>query len=82
MTQGSRAFVTVGLPLFVLTLSGFYGLSHLVQGKYEVQVHNLNNNVILPTYPPQEPHPSSQAMCATIVSAAAGTEAESCRSQG
>ena len=38
MTQGSRAFLTVGLPLFVLTVSGFYGLSHLVQGKYDVQV--------------------------------------------
>ncbi|KAL3153297.1 hypothetical protein ABBQ38_011642 [Trebouxia sp. C0009 RCD-2024] len=37
MTQGSRAFLTVGLPLFVLTVSGFYGLSHLVQGKYDVQ---------------------------------------------
>lgn len=38
MTQGSRAFLTVGLPLFALTVSGFYGLSHLVQGKYDVQV--------------------------------------------
>lgn len=38
MTQGARAFGTVGLPLFVLTVSGFYGLSHLVQGKFDVQV--------------------------------------------
>ena len=38
MTQGARAFWTVGLPLFVLTVSGFYGLSHLVQGKFDVQV--------------------------------------------
>ncbi|DBA78342.1 TPA: hypothetical protein ACH3X2_008284 [Trebouxia sp. C0005] len=37
MTQGARAFGTVGLPLFVLTVSGFYGLSHLVQGKFDVQ---------------------------------------------
>ncbi|DBA76275.1 TPA: hypothetical protein ACH3X1_009990 [Trebouxia sp. C0004] len=37
MTQGARAFWTVGLPLFVLTVSGFYGLSHLVQGKFDVQ---------------------------------------------
>ena len=40
MTQGSRAFLTVGVPLFVLTVSGFYGLSHLVQGKFDVQVSN------------------------------------------
>ena len=38
MTQGARAFSTVGLPLFVLIVSGFYGLSHLVQGKFDVQV--------------------------------------------
>ena len=38
MTKGSRAFVTVGLPLIVLTVSGFYGLSHLVQDKHDVQV--------------------------------------------
>ena len=38
MTQGARAFSTVGLPLFVLTVSGFYSLSHLVQGKFDVQV--------------------------------------------
>ena len=38
MTQGARAFSKVGLPLFVLTVGGFYGLSHLVQGKFDVQV--------------------------------------------
>ena len=47
MTQGSRAFLTVGLPLFALTLSGFYGLSHLVQGKYDVQVYDRGDTVTL-----------------------------------
>ena len=40
MTQGSRAFLKVGVPLFALTVTGFYGLSHLVQGKFDVQVSN------------------------------------------
>lgn len=38
MTQGSRAFTTVGLPLLALVITGFYGLSTLVQGKFDVQV--------------------------------------------
>lgn len=38
MTQGSRAFTSAGLPLIVLVVSGFYGLSTLVQGKFDAQV--------------------------------------------
>ena len=44
MTQGSRAFTSVGLPLFVLVVGGFYGLSTLVQGKFDAQV-DLNDVV-------------------------------------
>lgn len=41
MTQGARAFTTVGVPLIVLCVGGFYGLSTLVQGRFEVQVELL-----------------------------------------
>ncbi len=51
MTQGARAFWTVGLPLFVLTVSGFYGLSHLVQGKFDVQVGSSQRNARAVTFP-------------------------------
>ncbi len=51
MTQGARAFWTVGLPLFVLTVSGFYGLSHLVQGKFDVQVGLSQRNASAVTFP-------------------------------
>ncbi len=50
MTQGARAFWTVGLPLFVLTVSGFYGLSHLVQGKFDLQVGLSQRNASADTF--------------------------------
>lgn len=40
-SRGGQRFVTVGLPLIMLTVGGWLGIAHVLSGKFELKVHAM-----------------------------------------